>query len=63
MNEEKLKYVEYIKNMYFSKPFIATECEQELIKPKFKDLLFGFINGSKKTMFIYDKESNIRLEY
>jgi len=63
MNKEKLKYVKYIKDIYFSKSFIAKECEQELILPKFKDLMFGFVNGTKKTMVVYDKESNMRLEY
>lgn len=63
MSEEKMNYVEYIKNIYFSKPFLAKECELELIRPRFNDLLFGFINGSVKTMAVYDKESDIRLEY
>lgn len=63
MSEEKLKYVEYIKNIYFSKPYLPEECMLAIKFPKYKGLLFGFINGTKKTMAIYDKESNTRLEF
>ena len=64
MSEEKINYVKYIKNIYFSKPFLAKECELELIKPRFNDLLFGFINDEpNKKMYVYDSESDIRLQY
>lgn len=64
MREDKLNYIEYIKGIYFSKPFIAQECINELCNPKYKDLLFGFINGEvNKKMYIYDSESDIRLQY
>ncbi len=63
MNEEKLKYVNYIKEKFFSEPFLSEICKAEVMKPKYRDLSFSFISGKNKLMIVLDEETNIKLEF
>lgn len=64
MTEVQWKYINSLRKDFYSNQIDLSEsCKNSIKNPEFKELLFSFIQGTEKMMFVLNTTTNERYNF